>query len=327
MNNQLCPLCNARKPKRECRFHGDICDSCCGEARDAKCTGCDYYNPPICSLPLYKCMIISGGGMHSIFIAKESPKEGLIFALFLVDTLGEGIKEVDFGKNKTKLDIDNLLNRKTMAGDKAKEVSLEYAKKVIKIGAALNGYALNSSDKWKRCMELIGGLNNTPVDESLMKELNDLEMEDDLEELCPCCGEKLERRPATKEEIFEHFMQHKEDSEQYTSLGMEFEKSNKRAKARMLYERQIELYQDDYGGYFNLGRYMLKRHDYLKAKSLLLTAFGKLAKKEGENHAEVRGWINSVVQKIEEAEKKAETCNSFGKIHWKTRLKFVERED
>lgn len=178
MSNQLCPLCNARKPKRECRLHGEICDLCCGGTRDDKCADCDYYNPPISSFPLYKCMMVSGGGMHSIFIARESLKEGLIFALFLVDTLGEGIKEVDFGKNKTKLDIDNLLNKKTMTGHKAKEVSLEYVKRVIKIGAALDGYALNSSDKWKKCMELIGGLNDIQIDERLMYELNEQEPEE-----------------------------------------------------------------------------------------------------------------------------------------------------
>ncbi|MFH1065940.1 MAG: tetratricopeptide repeat protein [Nanoarchaeota archaeon] len=329
MNKQLCALCNIRKPKRNCRFHGDICDSCCGETRSEKCAGCGYYSPPmtLSSLPFYKCLLVSGAGLHSIFIAKDIPKQGLVVASFLVDTFGEGIKEVDIGKNKSKLDFDNLANRETGFGERAKEVGIDYVKKIIKLGATINGKEWHNTKEWNSCMELIGGLEDVQVNGEMRAELNRkmLSEEDNPEEVCPCCGEKLEKRPATREEIFEHFMGHKEDSEQYTSLGREFEKSNKKANARMLYERQIEIYQDDYGGYFNLGRYMLKRHDYLKAKPLLLTALDKLIKTEGENHAELKEWISSVVQKIEEMEKEAGTSGE--KMQWKRRLKLVEGEN
>lgn len=328
MNSQLCPLCNARKPKRECRFHGELCDACCGETRNEKCAGCGYYNPPIelSALPVYKCAMVSGSGMHSILISKESPKDGLIVAAFLVDTFSEGIKEINLGKNKSKLDFGNQLNRETQFGDKMTEISLEQAKKIIKLGEAINGNEWHPSKEWKSAMELIGGLGDVKIDETLKRELEEAEIEDDEpKRICPCCGKELSSKPAALEEIFEHFMEHKEDSEQYTAFGRDLEKHNKKAKARMIFERQVELYPEDYMGYANLGRYMLKRRDYLKAKQLFLASLGKL-KVEGEYDAQMKAWMESIVQKIEGMEKEAETCGDCGKIHWKTRLSLAEEE-
>lgn len=328
MNSKLCPLCNARKPKRECRFHGELCDSCCGETRNEKCNGCGYYNPPaaLSLLPVYKCAMISGCGMHSILVAKESPKDGLIVAMFLVDIFSEGIKEISLGKNKSKLEVDNQLNRETQFGDKMTEISLEQAKKIIRLGAAINGDEWHPSKEWKSAMELIGGIEDVEIDETLKRELDEEDVDEEFKPICPCCGkEAVSRRPATQEEIFEHFMEHNEDSEQYTAFGRDFEKHNKKAKARMIFERQIELYPEDYMGYANLGRHMLKRHNYLKAKQLFLTSLGKL-KVEREYDAQMKAWLESVIKKIENMEKEAETCGDCGKTHWKTRLSLAENE-
>ena len=179
MNKQLCALCSIRKPKRECRLHGDICDSCCGETRSKKCVCCEYYKPSEPELPFYKCAVVSCLGMHSVFIARENKDNSLALALFLVDTANEGIKEADIKRNISKAQLENMLNRAVNFGHKPEEISIVQAKEIIKAGAQLSEQEGNTPDNFKQCIEIIGGLEGVQINEALIEKLNTLEWEED----------------------------------------------------------------------------------------------------------------------------------------------------
>lgn len=58
---KLCPICEIRKPKRDCFIHEELCDACCGMNRNEKCGSCSYYNPTNLSEKILQLKIVLQG--------------------------------------------------------------------------------------------------------------------------------------------------------------------------------------------------------------------------------------------------------------------------
>lgn len=307
--------------------------------RDEKCGGCDYYAPAvkeISQLPIYKCTNASGGGMNSLFVAREKESGKLVVASFLVDLMGEGIKEC-FSKNLERLDFENMLiHGEKENGIKVEEISLEEAKKIVKAGRRISEKRRNLPLEWKECLKVLGNLDDVEVSSQEIETLmtyDESEQEQGPPEKmkCPCCGReaKLVSRLMTDKEKFDHFMTHKVENDEYTFLGRHFEKEKKPGKAKRLYQRQIALYPDEYEGYLNMGRIFIKKGKYEDAKRYITFALGKAnMKKELTGHdKKLVDWMKMILREINEMEEEAEICPHTGKRHWKRKIVLTDPDE